>query len=138
MNAGNEMGAREKTANFTETFVLLRPTTRFDEPWLIEQIRGITGSTNPDAPHRLASKLWVLDLSQVAAIDSSGLVALANGFQAANTYGARFVICGLSPAVRLILEITQLDRVFTVVDTYETLLKETEELERSAPCPSIV
>lgn len=58
--------------------------------------------------------LWILDMGQVDFIDSAGLVALVAGLKAAQRHRCRLAICGLRPNVRLIFEITQLDRVFEI------------------------
>lgn len=71
------------------------------------------------APRRY--KLWVIDLSCVEFIDSSGLVALASGIKSASQAGARLILCGLRPSARLIFEITQLDRAFTIFENYDAI-----------------
>jgi anti-sigma B factor antagonist len=68
-----------------------------------------------------SEKLWVLDMSAVEFIDSAGLVALVESLQVAANAQAKLVLCGLNPKARLILDITQLDRVFPIVDRIEEL-----------------
>lgn len=60
--------------------------------------------------------LWMLDLTHVEFIDSSGLVALVSGLKMAGKHQCRLVICNPHPSVRLILEITQLDDVFEIIE----------------------
>ncbi|NDJ16701.1 STAS domain-containing protein [Myxacorys almedinensis] len=96
--------------------ILLRPQGCLDlrgGRWLQQQLESI-------APRRY--KFWVVDLSSVEFIDSSGLVALVGGLNAATQAGARLILCGLRPSAQLIFDITQLDRVFTIFETYEALL----------------
>ncbi|QIR39257.1 STAS domain-containing protein [Tolypothrix sp. PCC 7910] len=69
-------------------------------------------------PHQL----WVIDLAAVDFMDSSGLVSLVKGLKAARQSGCRLVLCNVEAPVRLILEITQLDSVFEIFDTYEDVL----------------
>jgi anti-sigma B factor antagonist len=56
-----------------------------------------------------------VDLSAVGYIDSSGIAALVEGLQYARTHGQRFVLVAVSDAVRAVLELARLDRVFTLV-----------------------
>jgi anti-sigma B factor antagonist len=69
-------------------------------------------------PHQL----WVLDLAEVDFMDSSGLVSLVKGLTSARQVGCRLVLCNVQTPVRLILELTQLDSVFEIFDTYEEIL----------------
>ena len=60
--------------------------------------------------------IWILDLTEVEFIDSAGLVALVSAHKTAVTQGCQLVLRNPSPAVRVILEISQLDRIFQVVE----------------------
>lgn len=66
-------------------------------------------------------KVWIIDLSSIEFIDSSGLVALVTGLNAATEMGTKMVLCGLRPSARLIFEITQLDRAFAIFENYEAI-----------------
>jgi anti-sigma B factor antagonist len=68
-----------------------------------------------------ANQLWVIDLAEVNFMDSSGLVPLVKGLKAARQSGCRLVLCNVQTPVRLILELTQLDSVFEIFDTYEDI-----------------
>lgn len=54
-------------------------------------------------------------LSEVSYIDSSGIAALVEGFQAARANGGSFALVAVSDAVRAVLELARLDRVFPIV-----------------------
>ncbi|QLE56118.1 STAS domain-containing protein [Nostoc sp. TCL26-01] len=69
-------------------------------------------------PHQI----WVIDLAEVDFMDSSGLVSLVKGLTSARQVGCRLVLCNVQTPVRLILELTQLDSVFEIFDTYEDTL----------------
>lgn len=73
------------------------------------------------APRRY--KIWIVDMSRIEFIDSSGLVALVTGLNAAAQAGTRLVLCGLRPSARLIFEITQLDRAFSIFDNYDAIVQ---------------
>ncbi|WP_414529178.1 STAS domain-containing protein [Nodularia chucula] len=66
-------------------------------------------------------QLWVIDLSEVDFMDSSGLVPLIDGLTSAREIGCRLVLCNVQAPVRLILELTQLDSVFEIFDTYDDI-----------------
>ncbi|RCJ26931.1 anti-anti-sigma factor [Nostoc minutum NIES-26] len=66
-------------------------------------------------------QLWVIDLSEVDFMDSSGLVPLVKGLTSARQSGCRLVLCNVQAPVRLILELTQLDSVFEIFNTYEDI-----------------
>ena len=66
-------------------------------------------------------QLWVIDLSDVDFMDSSGLVPLVKGLTTARQSGCRLVLCSVKAPVKLILELTQLDLVFEILPTYEDI-----------------
>jgi anti-sigma B factor antagonist len=63
----------------------------------------------------------VVDLAQVKFIDSAGLMALVAGFKYAKKLQKQFSLCSVSPGVRMILELSQLDKVFQIVENVESL-----------------
>lgn len=63
-----------------------------------------------------------VDLSGVSYIDSSGIAALVEGFQGARSRGGRFVLVAVSDAVRAVLELARLDRVFVLVESPDAIL----------------
>ena len=60
-----------------------------------------------------------VELSNVSYIDSSGIAALVEGFQHARSKGTGFALVAVSDAVRAVLELARLDRVFPIVATVE-------------------
>jgi anti-sigma B factor antagonist len=73
------------------------------------------------------NQLWVIDLAKVDFMDSAGLVSLVKGLKAAHQSGCRLVLCNVHTPVRLILELTQLDSVFEIFNTYEEIFTEIKE-----------
>lgn len=57
-----------------------------------------------------------VQLDGVSYIDSSGIAALVEGFQHARSKGGRFALLAPSEAVRAVLELARLDRVFPIYD----------------------
>ena len=59
----------------------------------------------------------VVDLTDVAFIDSSGLATLIEALQAVGKYGGKLRLCGLSPEVRKLFDLAQLSTIFDLRDT---------------------
>lgn len=64
--------------------------------------------------------ILLVDMNQVEFLDSAGLMAMVSAFRLAQNLGKRFSICSLAPSVRIIFEVTQLDRVFEIFDSRDT------------------
>jgi len=64
-------------------------------------------------------KKFVLNLSAVPYMDSSGVGTLVEVFRRVSSYKGVMILCGLSPRVRSVLEITKLDRFFTICESEE-------------------
>lgn len=79
---------------------------------------------------------WILDLANIEFINSSGLVALITGLNSANKCNCRLVVCNVQASVKLIFEITQLDRVFEIVEDLEALFTERPPVMELVPSKS--
>ena len=88
--------------------VLIRLSGEVDLSWS-QQVRHAVLAALEDHP------AVGVELSQVSYIDSSGIAALVEGFQNARTRGSRFALVAISDAVRAVLELARLDRVFLIV-----------------------
>lgn len=62
----------------------------------------------------------VLDLAHLEFCDSSGLSVLISALKAARTRGGNVCLAGVTPAVRALIELTQLHRIFEIFDDAET------------------
>ena len=96
--------------------IVLQPQGRLDlegSKTLEKQLSGLL-------PQR--QDLWVIDLAKVDFMDSAGLVTLVTGLKAARNSGCRLVLCNVQAQVRLIFELTQLDSVFEIFESYDALL----------------
>ncbi len=88
---------------------ILSPSGRFDAfaaPQIAEELARI----------QAASDRLVVDLSAVPFIDSTGLATLVRAMKHAREQNASFVLCGLVEPVRIIFELTRLDRAFDIAD----------------------
>ncbi len=61
----------------------------------------------------------VVDLGGVNFIDSSGLACLVQGMKYCREHGADQVLCNLQQPVRIIFELTRLDRAFKIAESVE-------------------
>jgi anti-anti-sigma factor len=95
-----------------------------EDRFVLVQVQGpLNASSSSNLQEQLAKiepqahGLWILDLERVDFIDSAGLVTLIAALKAAQKSQCRMVICNLHPCLRVIFEITQLDRAFEILDT---------------------
>ena len=63
-----------------------------------------------------SSQYLVVDMEAVEFMDSAGLTVLIEGFRLAESLGRRFAICSLAPSVRIMFELTQLDKAFEIFE----------------------
>lgn len=56
----------------------------------------------------------LLDMSQVESMDSAGLMVLVSALSLSQQVNRSLSLCSISASVRIILELTQLDRVFKI------------------------
>ena len=67
----------------------------------------------------------LVNMEAVEFMDSAGLTALIKAFRLAESLGRRFGICSLAPSVRIMFELTQLDKAFEIYQdraAFETAL----------------
>ena len=91
-------------------------------------VSGCDAIDNANAPEVKAEALRLLgeasdvvvDLSGVDFLDSAGVGVLVGLFKNARLRGGRARFCGLTPGVRSVLELIQLDRIFEIYDDVAT------------------
>jgi anti-sigma B factor antagonist len=62
----------------------------------------------------------LVDMEQVETLDSAGLMVLVSALSQAQSQNYQFSICSLSPSIRIVFELTQLDRVFEIFESRAT------------------
>lgn len=70
----------------------------------------------------MSHQLCVINLAQIDFIDRHGLVVLVTALKAARKSGCRLVLCNLQAPVKLVFELTQLDTVFEIFESYDAVL----------------
>jgi|SRR5689334_6636388 anti-sigma B factor antagonist len=61
----------------------------------------------------------VLNLKDVRYIDSSGVASLVEGLKASRDVGSRLILFGLNSAVREVLQLSKLVRIFEITESEE-------------------
>ncbi|MGQ4648364.1 anti-sigma factor antagonist [Lyngbya aestuarii] len=64
----------------------------------------------------------LVDMHQVDFLDSAGLMALVSALNLAQTLQRRFCLCNVSPSIRMIFELTQLDEAFEIFESPEAFV----------------
>jgi anti-sigma B factor antagonist len=64
----------------------------------------------------------ILNLTGVRYIDSSGVASLVEGLKAARDQKLRFILYGLSPSAREVLQLSRLIKIFEVFDNEQQAL----------------
>lgn len=73
----------------------------------------------------LQAKTTVLvNLSQVAYMDSSGIATLVEGLKAAQSHKAGFGLFGLTKNTRNVLELVRLDKVFKIFESEDEAVRQ--------------
>lgn len=70
------------------------------------------------------ANIVLVNLQDVTFIDSSGLGALVSALKMVRTAGAKMVICSINDQVRMLFELTSMDRVFKVYANEEAFENE--------------
>ena len=71
-----------------------------------------------------AGRHLAVDLSGVSYIDSSGIAGLIEAYQTAKSSNLQFRLAQISGAVRRVLELAHLDRVFPIRDSIEDAMED--------------
>lgn len=58
----------------------------------------------------------VVDMSLVESLDNAGLVSFMSALNAAQSQFKRLSLCSVPPSIRIVFELTQLDRLFNLVE----------------------
>lgn len=61
----------------------------------------------------------VLNLKAVEYVDSSGVASLVEGLKASRDVGSRLILLGLNTAVREVLQLSKLLKIFEIAETEE-------------------
>lgn len=91
------------------TITVIRPQGCLNATNAWELERDLTTALAQDG-----NTILLVDLASVESIDSAGLMVLVSALKLAGRLGRSFRVGSVSPAIRIIFELTQLDRVFEI------------------------
>ena len=93
----------------SSTKMLLRPSGHLDASYGLELERRLSSlvMSHPD-------RHLVLSLEAVESIDSAGLMTLVSAFRLAQRNSLALELCAVPPELKIVLELSQLDRVFSI------------------------
>lgn len=69
------------------------------------------------------ARLILVDLTHVTFMDSSGLAALVTAFKTVRSAGGKLCVCSMNQQVRMLFELTSMDRVFEIFTDQEHFFK---------------
>lgn len=64
----------------------------------------------------------LVDMHRIESLDSAGLIALVSAFRLAQRRQKRFGLANVAPSIRIIFELTQLDRAFEIFESREAFI----------------
>lgn len=92
---------------------------------VIQPLGSLNASNAYDFQSQMISQLktplcdgLVVDLGQVEFLDSAGLIALVSALKISRQLGKCFYLAAVSPSIRILFELTQLDRVFEMLESH--------------------
>lgn len=92
---------------------ILHLSGRFDS-YTADTVRQWIETNTEEPPAQI-----VVNLQDVSFVDSTGLATLVQGMKRSRQHGGDLLLCHLQQPVRLIFELTRLDRAFEVMPTEE-------------------
>lgn len=118
-----------------EALVHQKNVVRLEPPHRLDLMGGVSFQRQIAAIEPEQGSLWLVDMTHVEFIDSAGRLALVKTLSLAQTHNCRLRICNLSPSIRIIFELTQLDRIFELVDSSIDLV-EVDRSSSDSPLPT--
>lgn len=96
-----------------QTIAVVGLSGRFDAHEVPQVRQALMQATNRTKGH------VVIDLGGVNFMNSSGLACLVQGMKYCREHGADQILCNLQQPVRIIFELTRLDRAFKIMVSVE-------------------
>lgn len=72
---------------------------------------------------REGTEIIAIDFKEVSFMDSSGLGALVLSLKTARSAGSQIVLCSINEQIKILFELTSMDRVFEIFPTLEDIQK---------------
>ncbi|MDZ7969653.1 MAG: STAS domain-containing protein [Nostoc sp. DedSLP03] len=84
------------------------------------------------------AKIVLVDFQDVTFMDSSGLGALVLAFKTLKAADIKLVLCSINEQVRILFELTNMDKVFEIFPSQDAFNREQRDLVRSDKKSAIV
>ncbi|MGD1715091.1 STAS domain-containing protein [Dapis sp. BLCC M172] len=78
----------------------------------------------------------VIDFKEVTFMDSSGLGALVLALKTVRAAGSQLVVCSINEQIRILFELTSMDRVFEIFTNREEFQKDHSESNKNLQAQS--
>jgi anti-anti-sigma factor len=72
-------------------------------------------------------KTVLIDFADVTFMDSSGLGALAQSLKTVRAAGAELYVCSLNDQIKMLFELTSMDRIFIIISDRHELEKKLQQ-----------
>ena len=100
-----------QTAVATSSIKILRPDGHLNAANAAEFGSQLTAAITSEPKAAI-----LVDMEQIESLDSAGLMILVSALTLTQARNQRFSLCAVSPSIRIIFELTQLDRVFEIFE----------------------
>lgn len=98
------------------TVAIIKPQDNLNAVNALEFERDLTTALRQDN-----NQILLVNLEKVELLDSSGLMSLVSALKLAQNLEKRLGLCCVPPSIKIIFELTQLDRVFEIFENQKTL-----------------
>ena len=98
------------------TVAIIKPQGNLNAVNALEFERDLTAALREDR-----NQILLVNLEKVELLDSSGLMSLVSALKLAQHLDKRLSLCCVSPSIKIIFELTQLDRVFEIFENQNIL-----------------
>lgn len=103
----------------SSTFTIVKPVGVLDATQTA-QLR-----TQIDDAMQSGASTVLVDFEQVSFMDSSGLGALVGAFKSLRARGGKLCVCSVNEQIRILFELTSMDRVFDIFPSQEEFSRHT-------------
>jgi anti-anti-sigma factor len=122
MNTSTILEQKHFSGNFgrKQVMVIQPNSSKFDHAAAAELLQAVRTCLSANSlVDRENSATLVIDMQKVDFLDSNGLSSLLEVLKTAIASGSSLVLCSLQAPVKLVLEITKMDRTFPIFENYD-------------------
>lgn len=113
--------------NSRPDFKIVQPSGILDNPKGTKFRDDITNLINNGA------KVILVDFQEVTFMDSSGLGSLVLALKTVRASGAKIFICAINDQIKMLFELTSMDKVFTILENREEFISQFDSIVLAKP-----